>query len=183
MRYDSNLAYDYDYYNDYDDYNYQRERVSEVKKTGKRKKRISNEEKLLMQLKRQRAAKRWSLLKKTAYVVVLCASASFMITKYVELDAIDKRVRTLKNEVETMRSSTSQKIIEMEQGIDLDYIEKQATDKLGMKRPEKYQQIYVDVKRDDVTELTAREAEGFTRRMAETIDSIKRNIVDHFSIR
>lgn len=180
MRYDDNLAYDYDYY---DDYYYTRERVSKVKNTKKRKKRISEKEKRHTELKRERAVKRWGLLKKTVYVIILCASASFMITKYVELDAIDKQVRNLKNEVETMRSSTSQKIIEMEQGIDLDYIEKQATDKLDMKRPEKYQQIYVDVKRDDVTEVTAREAEGFKKRAGELIDSIKRNIVDHFSIR
>lgn len=177
MRYD-NLAYNYDYA----EYDYRRERVSEVKKR-KRKKGISDKQKQELQMKKEEAAKRLWLLKRTCYVVVLCASASFMITKYVELDAVDKQVKSLSNEVETMRSSTSQKIIEMEQGIDLDYIEKQATTRLNMKRPEKYQQIYVDVKRDDVTEVTAREAEGFKTRVSELIDKIKTNIIDHFSIR
>lgn len=177
MRYDGNLAYKIDYTED--TYIRKREGTTQVKtKTRKpvKKKAVSAG-------KLEKRRKVMQLLVRVCSVVIICASASFMITKYVQLDALDKEAKALASEVETMRSSTSQKIIEMEQGIDLAYIEKQATTKLDMKRPEKYQQIYVDVKRDDVTDVTAREAESIKTRLTEFFDNLKSNIVDYFSIR
>ena len=133
--------------------------------------------------KNKKRQKVFVLFKRTLCVLAICASASFMITKYVQLDALDKEAKALRTEVENMRSVTSQKIIEMEQGLDLSYIEKQAETKLDMKRPEKYQQIYVDVKRADVAEVTAGEAESFFTVAREFVDNIISNIIDRFSIR
>ena len=106
-----------------------------------------------------------------------------MITKYVQLDSLDREVKALSKEVESMRSVTSQKIKEMDQGLDLEYIEKKATEELNMQRPEKYQQVYVDVKRSDVTDVTAGEAESFGTRAKEVIEGVVSNIIDKFSIR
>ena len=177
MRYDGNLAYKTDYTETA--YIRKRERVMQVKKQAQKKVRKKAVNPAIIE-KRRRIMQ---LLIRTFCVMIICVSASFMITKYVQLDALDREAKSLRNEVETMRSSTSQKIIEMEQGIDLAYIEAQATGKLNMKRPEKYQQIYVDVKRDDLTGVTAREAESFKTLMKEFFDKVTSNIVDHFSIR
>ena len=42
----------------------------------------------------------------------------------------------------------------------ISYIEEYASEKLGMTHPEKYQTIYVNIKQDDVTEVTANQVEG-----------------------
>ena len=177
MRYDGNLAYKLDYTETA--YIRKREGAGQVskQKRNKVKKKAADPQKL------KSRRKILQLLLRSICIIMICASAAFMITKYVQLDALDRQAKKLRNEVETMRSSTSQKIIEMEQGIDLAYIEKEATTKFDMKRPEKYQQIYVDVKRDDLTDVTANEAESVKTLFREFLDNLTGNIVDYFSIR
>jgi hypothetical protein len=51
-----------------------------------------------------------------------------------------------------------------------------------MQRPEKYQTIYVNVKQDDVTEMTAGEVEGFRNRVTLMLKSLGSYIVELFSI-
>jgi hypothetical protein len=70
----------------------------------------------------------------------------------------------------------------LEQSVDLTEIEKEATNRLGMQRPEKYQTIYVNVKQDDVTEMTAGEVEGFRNRVTLMLKSLGSYIVELFSI-
>ena len=62
-------------------------------------------------------------------------------------------------------------------------IEKEATTRLGMQRPEKYQTIYVNVKQDDMTEKTAGEVEGFGHGIVSVLKKIGGNIVQFFSIK
>ena len=51
-----------------------------------------------------------------------------------------------------------------------------------MKRPEKYQQVYIDVKKDDVTEKVSGEVEGIENRFIKMINTIVDHIVTMFSI-
>ena len=71
----------------------------------------------------------------------------------------------------------------MEQSVDLTEVEKIASSELGMQRPEKHQVVYVDVKTNDVTELTASDVEGIKNRSAAFFDELKRNIIGIFSIK
>ena len=71
----------------------------------------------------------------------------------------------------------------VEQSVDLAEIERQATTRLGMKRPEKYQTIYVNVKQDDYVESTAEEVEGLGNGMVSMLKRIGSNIVQFFSIK
>ena len=80
-------------------------------------------------------------------------------------------------------SATSQMVFDIEQSVDLTKIEKEATTRLGMQRPEKYQTIYVNVKQDDMTEKTAGEVEGFGHGIVSVLKKIGGNIVQFFSIK
>ena len=44
--------------------------------------------------------------------------------------------------------------------MDLESVEEIAKNKLNMVRPEKYQTVYVNIRQDDVTEVTADQVEG-----------------------
>lgn len=93
--------------------------------------------------------------------VLLAVSAGFMISKFVAVNEMNQQVASLKSQLTTLESATSQMVFDLEQSVDLTEIEKEATTRLGMQRPEKYQTIYVNVKQDDMTEKTAGEVEGF----------------------
>lgn len=117
------------------------------------------------------------------YIVTLAFSAMFMISKFVAVYDTEQEIKTLKKNLEQKQSYTSQKIFEMEQSVDLTEVEKIASTELGMQRPEKHQIIYVDVKTNDVTEVTASDVEGIKNRSAGFFDKLKENIIGIFSIK
>lgn len=66
----------------------------------------------------------------------------------------------LQKELNSLKEYSSQKAFELDKSIDREAIEREAKTRLNMVRPEKYQTVYVNVKQDDVTEVTAKDAEG-----------------------
>ena len=119
---------------------------------------------------------------KIACVIAVSASAMFMVSQFIK---VNESQTALSNAVENYRfeeSVTSQMAFELEQSIDLSKIEKEATTRLGMQRPEKHQIVYLDVKRDDTTDLTAGSVEGLPNRFMSGIRTFFGNIVKFFSI-
>ncbi len=121
-------------------------------------------------------------IRRMCAIVLVAFSAGFMISKFVTVHETQQTIATLEKNLATMESNTSQQIFDLEQSVDLTEIEQEATTRLGMQRPEKYQTIYVNVKRDDVTEMTAGEVEGFENRVKATLKELGGYIVEMFSI-
>ena len=121
-------------------------------------------------------------LRRMCAIIVLAFSAGFMISKFVTVHETQQQIAMLQKNLADLESITSQKIFNLEQSIDLTELETEATTRLGMQRPEKYQTIYVDVKQEDVTEMTAGEVEGVNKRIGRMFKSIGSNIVELFSI-
>ena len=111
-----------------------------------------------------------SYLSKIIYVFVLAASAIFMIAQFVNVNEAESRL------------AAKQEDYAFEESVDLSKIEQEATGRLGMKRPESHQIVYVDVKQDDVTEKTSGEVEGLGNRIAGFFSSAISNIIEFFSI-
>ena len=116
------------------------------------------------------------------YALVLCSAAYYMISKNVAVYETEQRIKTLQAEIAELESYTSQRMFELEQSIDLSTVEKVAKTRLNMQRPEQYQIEYVNVNRDDVTEVTANEVEGVSNKVKKAAKSLKRNMVGIFSI-
>lgn len=123
-----------------------------------------------------------SYLSKIIAIIVMAASAIFMIVQFVEVNETISQLEEIQSEYNFEEATTSQMAYELEQSVDLSKIEEEATTRLGMKRPDANQIIYVDVKQDDVTEKTVDEVEGFGNRLAGMVDTIIGNIVEFFSI-
>ena len=116
-------------------------------------------------------------------ILVISLSAGFMISEFVTVNETKQQVAELEKKLEAAESMTSQKMFELERSVDLSKIEDEATNRLGMQRPEKYQIIYVNVKQDSVTEKTAGDVEGVKNRFVQALRKIGSNIVSFFSIK
>lgn len=122
-------------------------------------------------------------IRRIAVIVTMALSAGFMISEFVAVNETSQEIASLKKELNTIESATSQMIFDMEQSVDLAEIERQATTRLGMQRPEKYQTIYVNVKQDDYIESTADEVEGLGNGMMSILKKLGGHIVQFFSIK
>lgn len=122
-------------------------------------------------------------LRRMCAIVVLAFSAGFMISKFVTVHETQQEIASLQKSLTALESVTSQQIFDLEQSVDLTELEKEATNRLGMKRPEKYQTIYVNVKQDDITEMTADEVESFENRVKTSLKELAGYIVEAFSIK
>ena len=115
--------------------------------------------------KQQNKAKALAKAVRMRKTVGICAAmlaicAAFMISRNVAVYESRNEVEQLQKELNQLKEYSSQKAFELDQNLDLELIEETATKKLNMTRPEKYQIVYVNIKQDDVTEVTAREVEG-----------------------
>ena len=122
-------------------------------------------------------------IRRICATVLIAVSAGFMISEFVAVNEAEQEIAVLQKQLTELESATSQMVFDMEQSVDLAEIEKIATTKLGMQRPEKYQTIYVNVKQDDMTEMTAGEVEGLGNDIMSALKKIGGNIVQFFSIK
>ena len=151
-------------------------------KTSHRQVRLDIENRRIKEKEHEEMVARRVTTIRILYIVTLALSAIFMISKFVAVYDTEQEIKSLNRQLEQKQSYTSQKIFEMEQSIDLTEIERKAA-KLGMQRPEKHQVIYVDVKTNDLSELTASDVEGLKNRSASFFDKLIQNIVGIFTIK
>lgn len=144
MRYNGNLAYDYEYAMP------QRSRIRDEERKAEQQAK-----KALAKKKAERAH-----ITIGCCVAALAVCAGFMISRNVAVYEGKNEVQDLQKELNTLREYSSQKAFEIDRSLDLESIEKEAEERLNMARPEKYQMVYVNIKQDDVTEVTAKEVEG-----------------------
>ncbi len=116
------------------------------------------------------------------YVLMIILAAVFMIGKNVTEYETELKIKELEKELASLQSYTSQKLFELEENTDLAAIEEIAVTKLHMQRPTKNQIVYVNIKQEDVCELTSKEVEGVKNRVSEAAGDIKENVVGIFSM-
>ena len=155
--------------------------VHSSKQAAKRPVKAETTVKTIVKDKREMINRKVTLLR-IVYMLIIAFSASFMISKYVTVNETANEIRSLSRELENTRAYTSQRVYEMERNIDLSEVEEIATTKLGMQRPESYQIIYVNVDKEDMSELTAKDVEGAGNDIKALFRVLKENIVELFSI-
>ncbi len=144
MRYNGNLAYDWEFYEN----------------TARVQKKVEEHKQQTKIKAKAKTAKLHKTVSICAIMIALCAG--FMISRNVAVYESRNEVEELQKELNQLKEYSSQKAFELDQNLDLELIEETAKKRLGMTRPEKYQIVYVNIKQDDVTEVTAKEVEGIT---------------------
>lgn len=142
MRYNGNLAYELEFEDN----------------SARIEKKVQEQKKLHKSKAKALSVKKHKTIGICAVVLSLCAG--FMITRNVKVYETENEVEALQDDLNELKEYSSQKAFELDQSLDLDGIEKTAKTKLNMVRPEKYQTVYVNIKQDDVTEVTADSVEG-----------------------
>jgi cell division protein FtsL len=153
-------------------------------KPAKKKKPQANRVRVkVVKRNREQMLSRSKNIRRICAIVAISLSAGFMISKFVAVNETNQEIASLQKQLTSLEAATSQMVFDMEQSVDLAEIEKEATTRLGMQRPEKYQTVYVNVKQDDMTEKTAGEVEGFGNKVLDGLKKIGGNIVQFFSIK
>ncbi len=142
MRYNGNLAYDEEF---------EEHSVRLQKKVQEQKAEIKNRAKAEM-------VRKHKVLAVCAVMLAICAG--FMISRNVAVYESKNEAAEFQKELNELKEYSSQKAFELDRSLDLDAIEETAAKKLNMVHPEKYQTVYVNIKQEDVTEVTAGEVEG-----------------------
>lgn len=114
-------------------------------------------------------------------IIALFCAAYFMISQNVQVNDTANQIKDLKKELAVLESNTSQKTFELEQSVDLNKVEEIASTRLNMQRPEKYQLVYINIKTDDVTEVTADHVEGVKNQLGSTANKLKNNVFGIFN--
>lgn len=142
MRYDGNLAYDLEF----------------NENSARLQKKVEEHKKQAKIVAKAQRVKTHKAIAICSIVLALCAG--FMISRNVAVYEGKNEVEALQKELNQLKEYSSQKAFELDSNLDLEEIERTAITKLGMVRPEKYQTVYINIKQDDVTEVTANEVEG-----------------------
>lgn len=117
-----------------------------------------------------------------SWTLAIASAAIFMVSSFVTVHDTRLEVSRLNSQLQEMKTVTNQKAFELEKSVNLSQIETEATTRLDMQRPENYQYVYVNVKREDTIEKTANGEESFAKNFGEALGKIFGNIVSIFSI-
>ncbi|MDO5397644.1 MAG: hypothetical protein Q4G33_06920 [bacterium] len=185
MNYYGNLAYDD---RDYEDYSPEYRKNKQVKSSDIKRNKSTMKGKA--KNKTGKTARKTARAKNKkinagviASILALSVSAAFMISEFVTVNERRDEIAGLEEKLANAEAATSQKSFELEQSVDLTEIEKEATTRLGMQRPEKYQTIYINVPTDDVTHTTAGAVEGVDNSLKNFFNKIFSDIIEFFSIK
>ncbi len=106
-------------------------------------------------IKARRKAKR--RMQVVGLLAAAFAVACIILYRNVVIIEASSEVAALSSRLEEVKSANTKKSLALEQSLDLKKVEDIAVNELGMKRPDKYQTVYVDVTQNDYAEVAAKE--------------------------
>lgn len=106
------------------------------------------EERLAKQAAREN---RISSLKMIGMALVLFIGCIAFMGVHVMVDNVEVSLRKQKSELENLKSANAILEAELTEQLDMDYIKKEATERLGMSEPQPYQVVYIDVPKQSYT--------------------------------
>ncbi len=87
---------------------------------------------------------------------VFAVALSFLFTNAMIIEK-SSTVNDMQNELTKLTEANNQMVLDIEKNLDLKKIEEIAINELGMKRPDKYQIVYVNVQQNDYAEVAKAE--------------------------
>ena len=90
-------------------------------------------------------------MKVLAVALVLFAGCIAFMGMNVAVDNAEVSLRKQKNELDNLKSANAILEAEMAEQLDMDYIRQEAAERLGMREPQSYQVVYIDVPKQSYT--------------------------------
>lgn len=101
----------------------------------------------------QEKPKKQNKLKTMLGVMLGFAVAFVMLLRYVAITEASSNVERLKKDYANLQAANQHMQVDIDRSVDLKKVEEIAINKLGMRRPEKYQTVYVNLKQPDYSEV------------------------------
>lgn len=123
----------------------------EQRREEKRRKELEEYEKSKLEAKRQKAERRKTLIK--IFDITVCFAMLMLISyRYATIDAKFKEKENLKKELASVQKENEQLKVNIEKQMNLNAIEQEAKEKLGMQKLDNNQKIYVNLNKSDYIE-------------------------------
>lgn len=94
---------------------------------------------------------RLSFAKTLGIALVLFIGCIALVGMHVIVDHAEVSLRRQKSALEDLKAANDVLEAEMTAQLDLDYIKQEATERLGMREPQSYQMVYIDVPKQSYT--------------------------------
>ncbi len=135
------------------------------------KKRINEEE-----AKKARAVRSAKLRMRTiAAILAVFAVACTILYRNVAIIEASTEAQQLEEKLTTLQAANTKLNYELKKEVDLKKVEEIATTKLGMKRPDKHQTVYVDVTQKNYAEVKNSTAD---KTLSGTFSVIKQKVIN-----
>lgn len=86
--------------------------------------------------------------------VLLCFGiAFFVILRYAAIAEESSQIEAYRKQLSQLKRNNEQMQVELERTVNLERVEEIATNRLGMRRPEKYQTVYITIEKNDYAEV------------------------------
>lgn len=95
-----------------------------------------------------------SLYSAAVLAVIFVFAASFLFVNAIIIEKASK-VNDMQNQLNAITAQNNQMTLDIERSLDLKRIEDIAINELGMKHPDKYQMVYVNVEQSSYAEITS----------------------------
>ena len=86
-------------------------------------------------------------------IILVFGLSLFILFRYTQINEYNHNLVKIKKELSQLHKVNSQLRVELDTKIDLNKIEQEAVQKLGMQYPDKNQTIYMEVQKKDFTEI------------------------------
>lgn len=154
MAYHDNLAYQYEYAPAYDP----------LAPSPRRRATARPKPQTKSAAKPKAAAKPRLRFTTVLMALVIAVGAFFILYRAVTITAMTNEITKKEKQLSDLQAANQQTSLEIDRSLDLKKIEETATQRLGMRRPEKFQMVYVDLEKVDYVEHTAKsEGNLFTK--------------------
>ena len=96
--------------------------------------------------KKKKQKFRWGL---AVFSMVIFSLAMLLVMRYARVAELERQIEIAKTKYERIESSNISRQVRIQQNIDIESVEKIATEKLGMVKPSKNQIVHIDIPVED----------------------------------
>ncbi len=89
---------------------------------------------------------RWGL---ATLSICIFALSMILVTRYAKVAELEREIEIIKAQYERLESSNIARQVRLQQNVDIEEIEKTATEKLGMVKPSKNQIVHIEIPVED----------------------------------
>jgi cell division protein FtsL len=119
---------------------------------------------------------------KTILGILICFAVAFCILlRYVTITEASNKIDGYKKQISQLERLNEQMQVEIDRSIDLKKVEEIARTKLGMRRPEKFQMVYVKLDKSDYAEIVEQPMDNTNKNRFAAVVTVINNVLEYLN--